>query len=222
MLMEPESLNKKLLRGNMNIKTTIYDLLGYFIPGFVSIVLVILLILQLYPIENISEQVKTLSSLINIYYAILLVVFSYILGFLFSGLSNIYFDRLFPFLKRKLTLDKILDNDSFKIVTDKFDKLFNTKLTDSNFLLLICYVESERPDNYSTALYYLSYYGMSRTLFFLFSLMSLVELSLLFFTNPVSTVLYLLLSLFLSLIFLFQFIRFVKYYKKQIAFSFTL
>lgn len=159
----------------MDVKATIYDLLGYFVPGIVSIGLSLLIVFQLKPNGNITEIINSLFSSFSIYHAILLVIASYLLGFLYSGFSNIYFDNLFSFLKRKLNLENILDKDSLLSVNEKFKKQFETDLTESNFWLLICIVENEKPNIYSTALYYLSYYGMSRTLFFLFSSMSLLE-----------------------------------------------
>lgn len=104
----------------------------------------------------------------------------------------------------------------------KFKKIFNFEYSETNVWLLIAYAENEMPPVYSTALYFLSYYGMARTLFLIFTIMSFAELILSIFTFNVNAVILFIVSVVLMLLFLFQYLRFVKYYRRHVSNGFLI
>lgn len=102
----------------MDFKATIYDLLGYFVPGLVCILLAVVIIFQMPQLYSIQESIiKSVPEIFSIHYVVLLVIISYIIGFLVSGLSNIYYDHfieiIFPGLKNKKKLSKILGSEAY-------------------------------------------------------------------------------------------------------------
>lgn len=211
----------------MNIKTTVYDLIGYIVPGLVTISLSIVVYTQLNPIQNMSETIKFLSPLFNIYFSMLVIIISYIIGFLLSGLGDLYYDvliKIFPSLKRGSIIKHRLGGVSFDLFKQKFNQMFNIEFSEYHIRILICYVENEKPNLYSTAFYYLSFYGMSRTLFIILALFALVEIAMLILVNPcmILTLAFIIVSLLLAALSHYQYIRFVKYFLEQIVYAFLI
>lgn len=208
----------------MTFKSTIYDLLGYFVPGFISI---FLFFISFYP-ANICKE--TLDSILTyfltggIHVILFTIVICYVLGFLFSGLSNIFvfklLPKIFPSLNAYSDYEKIIDNESLEIIKIKFKGLFSINLCKDNVRLVVNNVENQKPVLYSTALYFMSFYGMASSSFLLLVIFSMVQSIILFIQFNLTLLVILILYLVFSFLFLYQYLRFIRYYNQQIFYSF--
>jgi hypothetical protein len=211
----------------MNIKTTVYDLLGYIVPGLVTMTLSIVVYIQNYPIQNISDAITFLSPLFNIYFSMLIICIAYVIGFFMSGIGDLYNDIILVKIHSSLKRDSLiryLEGELFNRFEQKFKETFKNDFKETHIRKLICYVESNKPELYSTAFYYLSFYGMSRSLFVIFSLFALTEIVLLILPNPcvLITLILIIVSLLLAWLAHYQYIRFLKYFLEQIVCAFLI
>lgn len=167
------------MMGNFGFKTTIYDILGYMVPGCVALVIG-------YVIASCNPLTITMTQLIkqiqamNIYQFISILIAAYILGHLISGFSaiiieNLILNRLKPF-SRRLHLRSIMSTTLYAKLIEKFKIEFNCPPEDKDIKAIACSVEENHETGYATALIFLSFYGMGRNLSFVFFMAFLFEI----------------------------------------------
>jgi len=208
----------------MQIKTTVYDIVGYIVPGLVFLFVGYL---------GYGHSVKsglTFDSVISGALSLtggrifLLVIAAYVAGHLLSSVSFFVIKStiLRTSLFKKFTDDKeILGPKLYGVFREKFQEVFGFDSDPAPLGVCICYVESKQPAIYSTALIFLSFFGMARSLSLILILYSLWELvNWAGFKNPQSSG-YFFVSLALGLIAFYHYLRFLKYFKGHILAGFV-
>ena len=209
----------------MQIKTTIYDIVGYMIPGFVLFLTGYLgyfhSIKTAFTFDSIIPDTLSLTAS----KIVLLAILAYLTGHLLSTVSSIIIESgiLKMSLFEKFKNDKeVLGPKLHGIYSEKFQKIFGFDSDPAQFGVCICYVEAKQPAIYSTALIFLSFYGMARNLSLVLVSYSLWELlNWLGFKNSQSFG-YFFVSLTLGVIAFYHYLRFLKYFKQRILTGFVI
>lgn len=208
------------------IKTTIYDIFGYLLPGFFSFFLVFLAYHHSKGTENIILAAKQLVSTLGMYNFLILAAVAYAVGHLVSTFSSIIIESL---LLRKIHLfskyhdDKeILGESLYKVFCDRFKSIFGVEVNPKTFRLCVCFVEAYQNTVYSTAVVFLTIYGMARN-FVLISFVYLVwETINCIVKKQGSLCLFVLGSILVTIGFFIHYLRFYKYFKQYILNAFIL
>jgi len=196
----------------LGIKGTLYDLLGYVIPGLTFIVGLAVLILC----RECAEKKFLVENIVNIKigmpFFLLVLIASYILGHVFASISSWLFERrgrnLSP--KKHYEMNPVQVGENFRT---NYEKIFGTG-SKIEFRNVIAYSEEKTKAIYDTAFVFLSIYGFSRNtsmaLFFVlianFIVLDMAEWNL-----------WVLSGIILSIIALVHnYFRFREYYVKQI------
>ena len=203
----------------LSFRTTIYDIFGYLMPGFLLISLC-RIISQIH--SGATFPMLTLPS--NVIGAFEHLVLSYVLGHAVNALSKIVYEKgLFAkqFQNAKNWQARVTDETRRKNLETRTKTLFNLSLSELSDKELRIRCEEKLPQAYSTGFTYLSFYGMSRSL----ALLCLPLLPILVYTTwhwcyfveckCVRSVLALLggsLALGLAYLFKYQYLRFVELY----------
>lgn len=201
----------------LGIKGTLYDLLGYAIPGLTFIAGLATLILC----RECAEKKFLVENIVNIKismpFFLLVLIASYILGHVFASISSWLFERrgknLSP--KNRYEMDPKQVGEKFQA---SYEKIFGTE-SKMEFRNVIAYSEEKTKAVYDTAFVFLAIYGFSRNtsiaLFFVlianFIVLDMAEWNL-----------WVLSGIILSIIALVHnYFRFREYYVKQIFSSLT-
>lgn len=142
------------------IKGTLYDLLGYAIPGLTFIAGLAILILC----KECAEKELLIEKIVNIKiglpFLLLVLIVSYILGHVFASISSWLFERrgknLSP--KNRYEMDPKQVGEKFRA---SYEKLFGQE-SKMDFRNVIAYSEENTKAVYDTAFVFLSIYGFSR------------------------------------------------------------
>lgn len=139
----------------LGIKATIYDFLGYIVPGFL-----LLLIMYMWSKNldvNWIASLNTASCTTSFY--ILIFILSYVTGQLVSSLSSFIFEsRISMWIKNKFNKK---DNSQHN---EKCLALFGKEYDKCEKQILISYCQKNNPVLYETAFVFLTIYGLSRNL----------------------------------------------------------
>ena len=220
-----------------SIKVTLYDFIGYFIPGFVFILLIIISLnhscpdkyplyinLKNYFAIDSSESNNAINFSLYTYFVIILLL--YIIGHIVSTLSSIIIEK---FIRERCGIDRksflinnVLGNEQFDTFAKKIKTKFNMNYEERYFRICISFVELNRTSIYSTAFVFLTFYGMARSLAFITSLIFLWEVFNLFLNYTFMGLIYCVLLLILSVLFYSEFRRFQRYFKEQIVNGFLI
>ncbi len=207
----------------MEIKTTIYDIFGYIIPGlgFLVAAAVAHKHSQLcnQPIIEVREFIVTMP---NMEITVTLIL-AYLIGHFLSSLSAFIFEDAFSkftglaWLKQN---DKILGEKMYEPFKKKFEETFDCEPRQKDFHACASYVEAKQPAVYATALIFQSFYGMARNLTLILMAYLVWELvNWLVFKNSQSAQ-YLLLALPAGLVCFYHYLRFFRYYRQHILTGF--
>jgi uncharacterized membrane protein YbhN (UPF0104 family) len=155
-----------------NLKASIYDILGYFLPGLLVILVLILLFLN-YNVKFLFEEIKRLSTT-EIFLAIII---AYIIGHLIQSISNILeniFSKL-PLLKyisgapsyQYLSeSNKFYSNEFKKLILDAAKDIFKSENLKEKELFNLCYsLILQKGETYRIELF-VSLYGFYRGLLY--------------------------------------------------------
>jgi len=207
------------IMNNLTIKTTIYDIFGYLMPGLLFICLVYISYLHSKGITDICPIIMQQVKDIDIKLFIIIFLLSYIIGHATSTLSSLVVENLILLKLKiaKLDSNNVLPFDLREIFKNKFKILFNVNYDDKKFRAVICYVESTQPSLYSTAFIFLSFYGMARNIAFVFTINFIIELINL---SVVNTFPFIATYILFSIAFYHEYYRFFIYFKEHILFSF--
>jgi len=108
----------------------------------------------------------------------------------------------------------------YDLFSQRFEKTFGFKPGSSDFRLCVCYAESGTPRAYQTAFVFLAFYGMARNLTLVFISYALWET-----TNAIAFPSWRLglwgaVGLAIASVFFYHYLRFLRYFKKQIVAAF--
>jgi hypothetical protein len=101
-----------------------------------------------------------------------------------------------------------------------YEQTFNLPFSEKDIRLCITYVESKMPAVYSTAFVFLSFYGMARNLCLLFLFWIPVQFFIGYGQISRTANIYCSISIILFLIFLYEYIRFQRYFVQEIIYGF--
>lgn len=139
----------------LGIKATIYDILGYIIPGLLMLIFVYIFMNNLDVKWIIS--LKTASYTTPFY--VLIFILSYVSGHIVSSLSSFIFEGKISNYITKKYFKK--DNSHHN---DKTQLIFNKNFDDCNRQLIISHCQKNNPTLYETAFVFLTIYGLSRNI----------------------------------------------------------
>ncbi|MBP1631322.1 MAG: hypothetical protein H6Q15_2215 [Bacteroidetes bacterium] len=151
------STNNKNMN-NLGIKATIYDITGYAIPGFLTIISIFMIIKGEVLDINAEINFKVFNPYIqnnSFLFYVLIFVLSYIAGHIIESISSL----VYKFLK-KYIFKKCFSNHYEEInkkANEKYEKDFND--CEQN-LISLCQVKY--PIVYDTAFVFLTFYGLAR------------------------------------------------------------
>ena len=201
-----------------SIKASVYDFFGYFIPGLMfSIVLSLECYLnQAWTIGQITAVVKDSNAL----FVGILIIVAYFTGHVMNAFSSLLYEKVF--VNKRNRLVNIMDPFSRQKLDEIFKDEYNQPFSESNSRLLVCCAEESMPNAYSTALVFLTIYGMARSASFVFLAAAVFRLA--WMVGSVSFQYWYigLAYAVLAVILYYQYSRFVKYFNRHIVSCFIL
>ena len=212
----------------MEVKNTIYDILGYILPGALLVLLVVFGWAQCH--GNLSSDY---SNMLNSFWGkikelgwgqkVLIIGLFYLLGHLVSSVSSLFIGDWI------VDDEKLLDRNLFTQYENKLEKDYHCAPNHKTFRLCVCHVEAKQPEVYSTAFAFLSFYGMARNTCFLllgFTIWEVYILTAAFLYGQQDAIYFptkLAGTAFVALIVVFYtYYRFLKYYRQHIIYGFLL
>ena len=175
----------------LRIPFTFYDFFGYFLPGLVTMLIIIVWLSPSHDVNGLEPVAKTIQK-ITLFPGLCLVLLCYATGHLMSSISSFLLEKL---LLAKRFPHKMPENRLFS--SDEKEKpLFSTELTgkfkaivekefeievdkikgkDRSEIFWLCNttVVNECPNIYSRVFVFLSFYGFARTMSFIFGISTL-------------------------------------------------
>lgn len=146
---------------NLGIKATIYDIIGYIVPGFLSIITIFMIMRGGILTEKGEINFATFESNIKefsfIFY-ITIFTLSYIAGHIIESISSLIFKKMLYKLVMRKCMKKHYDKVNL-IAQNKFNNNFID--CEQN---LMSYCEVNYPIINDTAFRFLSFYGFSRNI----------------------------------------------------------
>lgn len=198
-----------------DFKGTLYDLLGYFAPGLISIIMVYITYLRIQNSQNIIYDIKFTFDKISGFEVFVLILLAYVMGHVVATISSILIERILmnkiDYFNKKINSEKIIGKDHYELLCKKYKTEFNLQYSDCNIRKVICYIQEKHNSIYETSMVFLSFYGMARNFALLFGVLFIVEI-VLFILTTLGNIYIILINLLLFSIFLYEYFRFRKYF----------
>jgi hypothetical protein len=191
----------------LNIKATLYDIIGYIIPGLFFILGIVIISNS----KSISDQYKLIlmqsTASPSVAFVMIALCVSYFLGIIISTLSSLIFESstLINWLKKLSKVDNSIYDNSCKI-------LFSKPYDDCDKRAIIAYCQINFPIIYDTAFVFLGIYGFARNM----SLIILVFAIANIFVHGIAFYYETMLLLLTSILSFFTYIRFSIYFDRQV------
>ena len=204
-----------------SIKTSIYDIFGYCIPGIVTL----LYIYFIHNFNNLLFSANILSQLqqdfkLSISQWIVIFILSYIIGHLIATLSSLIIEKWLccRLYKKVSTPKELFDEATYNQFNIKHNEIFGVPYSVKNSRMTFAYINEYYPNSYSTAFTFQTFYGMARNLCLIF-----IAIGLLFLFASIFCAFSICLTLLhfvIAGIFFYEYYRFVKYYNLQLMSTF--
>jgi hypothetical protein len=203
----------------MQIKTTLYDLIGHIIPGLAF--LVVLFVgynhsIQCHqPLTELREYIVSLTA----GEIVVFVLFTYLAGHFLSTISAVLVEGLLSKMPGSARFNRdreILGENLYKTFAEKFQKTFGCEPQQKDFNTCVCYVEAKQPAIYSTAMVFRSFCGMARNLTLVLMAYSLCEIINWVVIGNSQSAQYLIAALVAGLISFCHYLRFLRYFRRRI------
>ena len=229
----------------LRIPFTFYDFFGYFLPGLVTMLIIIVLLSPSHDIEGLKPIAETIQK-IQLFPGLCIVLLCYAIGHLVSSISNFLLEkqilrrffpdkipenRLFPSDKKKQSLFseeltrklKEIAEKEFKIKVDEIEEKNRSEI----FWLCSAVVVNECPNIYSRVFVFLSFYGFARTMSFIFGISTLAFVVKQLLKLSVGHSFWDWSSLWIVIpcgivcgTFLYEYVRFLRYHRQEIFYGF--
>ena len=229
----------------LKIPFTFYDFFGYFLPGLVTMLIIIVLLSPSHDIDGLKPAAKTIQD-IKLFPGLCIVLLCYAIGHLLSSISSFSLEkqllgkrfaykmpenRLFPSKAQEEPLFSEELTGKFKSIAEKEFKIKADEIKGKHrsevFWLCNAVVVNECPNIYSRVFVFLSFYGFARTMSFIFGVSSLAfvgRLLLKLWVGPLfwewSSLWILIACGLLCPVFFYEYVRFLKYHRQEIFYGF--
>ena len=204
----------------LGIKATLYDFFGYLVPGLVFLLYAYVFYQNICKELNFIVALQSLAKYNKAVYSILVVLIGYCLGHIISSVSSFVIEKSIfgniEFLKSKLELKEVVSLDLYNSFQGEYKRYFNVDYNSKDIRTLICYVEKNNPEIYSTAFVFLAIYGMARNLSMISFMFSIAEIGCFIYLNSKLIWIYILCGLGFGSVFFYEYFRFRKYFLQQI------
>jgi hypothetical protein len=144
-------------------------------------------------------------------------------------LSSLVFEKWtlhkFKLFRENWDLQKILDNDNYIRLSEKYEKVFKLKANKDEkcFRKCLVYVEAKQTSVYSTAFVFLSFYGMARSIALIMLVFAIWETIFIgIYSKKCEGLIYGGLALLAFAGFMRQYLRFQRYFRQHILSGFLL
>ncbi len=209
---------------DLGLKFTIYDFLGYFIPGLIAIVMIWINknLLEGDPIS--VHNLKLMLNELNLTFVGFIIILIYVIGFGISSIGSLVIERtLFKyigFLKKKIDIESLLSSNTLQCVKNCFKTIYGKDYENSDRQGLVAYVAQKRIQVYGRAFFFLVLYGFCRSLCMLFC----INLIFVFikWSNIGHTWYILISSIIVIFLFAFSYVRFKRLYELEIVYGFIM
>lgn len=187
---------------NLGIKATIYDILGYIIPGVIALISTFMLLYE--------KDIEWLISLKAVKYSspfyILFFILAYVSGQIISSFSSFIFEgKLTIKIFNKLFPKKSSEHDT------RTTQIFNKNYNDCDKQIIISYCQEKFPKIYDTAFVFLTIYGLSRNISVSFLIIGLYVIKIYGFVSFEN-----ILIIGFIVLLVRNYLRFKKYFTKKI------
>lgn len=204
----------------LGIKATLYDFFGYLVPGLVLLLYAYVFYQNICQELNFIVILQSLAKYNKAIYSILVILIGYCLGHIISSVSYFVIEnsifRNIGFLKSKLELKEVVSLELYNSFQGEYRRYFNVDYNSKDIRTLICYVEKNNPEIYSTAFVFLAIYGMARNLSMISFIFAIAEIGCFIYSNSILICIYILCGLSFGLVFFYEYFRFKKYFLQQI------
>lgn len=175
-------------------------------------------------VSNIYETLKKANKNISGLEVFALIIIAYILGHAIASISSWIIEKKLvekvKKLKFSIDIENILDDEHYSEFCLKYENVFHVPYNNKSIRRVICYVQSKQNLVYETALIFLSFYGMARNISLVCGICCFIELYFLWIKQ--GHICILLIYGLLTLIFIYEYIRFRKYYLDTILSGFLI
>ncbi len=137
----------------LGIKATIYDLLGYIIPGFLTLLFIYIFMFD----KDLNWLLSLKTEKISTPFYALVFVLAYVAGQTISSMSSFLFEGIIT----KKIFKKYIVND-YSSHNTKTNMLFGKDYKDVDSQNLSSYCQEKFPKVYDTAFVFMTIYGLSR------------------------------------------------------------
>jgi hypothetical protein len=206
---------------NMDIKATIYDILGYLTVGVVAGTLWLLAYEHSMGRDWTYARMALKETTATEIFVLLLL--AYLLGHAIGSVSSFLIEKpveKLGFLRVYHAPDSIVSQCQYTALTTKFMDVFGFAFARAEFPLCICYAESAAPNVYETAFVFLSFYGMARNITLVFISYGVWELANAIARSSWSLAPWAAAGFAIAAIFFYHYLRFLRYFRQRIVGAF--
>jgi hypothetical protein len=157
---------------------------------------------------------ETLASLPSWFLILTLTLVTYIFGIIISNISSLLIEKIIVknihFLDNFVSIGTILSENTFRLFNDKVTRELGIVFCEKDIRLIITKVENHTIHSYNTVFVFLTIYGTNRNLCCIFLLVGLIS----FIVNIIRhcNIVFPIVLIILSIISLFGYIRFYRYF----------
>ena len=229
----------------LRIPFTFYDFFGYFLPGLVMMLIIIVLLSPSHDIDGLKPAAQTIQN-IKLFPGLCIVLLCYAIGHIVSSVSSFILEkqllgkilphkmpenRLFPSEAKEDPLFSAELTEQFKLIAEKEFEIqvdvIKGKHRSEVFWLCNAVVVNECPNIYSRVFVFLCFYGFARTMSFICGVSTLAFVGRLLLTLFVAPSFWEWSSLTLAIVcgtlccvFFYEYIRFLRYHRQDIFYGF--
>jgi hypothetical protein len=150
----------------IEIKTTLYDIFAYLVPGGLALCL---LLTEHYRLVGVAKPLRFAFQRIgDVGFAqgLLILGLSYVVGHGMSTLSKLVLEDWFleKNLSKHVTDEKLVGDTVLAELRERHKEVFGCNYEKKSFRAIIAYIEDRRRSIYGTAFVFLSFYGMARNI----------------------------------------------------------
>jgi hypothetical protein len=207
----------------IGITFTLYDVFSYALPGFLTVCM-----LFFHDFWNVGSSIAQFYMQTDLLpFMIIALIVSYLIGQILSVISSLIIEKGIcsksKYYRDTWSFENILGDQLAKEAHNKFKQIVNVDyLPKQNLRYIICYVQENFPNVYSTAFIFLTFYGMARNIVLVGMLELIIQAVSMFNTYKPQKLLLFFCELVIILILFNGYVKFRTYFTSQIYHGFML